>query len=265
MESEMLTNKRMAIAVVLAQLALLTILLVYPNLFIAIIALLSFVIAASVWRFGYLLKPIITRHAAVVEGFGRYEIPSSQDIIVKSQGDRYFATSYLLIRFAQSAIEKTPEQISLMKQGYERTLSSLRCACKISNMVCPVDLSGHSERIKESRSKAESRLSELESLPPSANSGAEITHLKREIESCSTQLERIMAGDRPMRMLNFAMTCASDRSMDAAMAKARAQAAELKAVLSGTLDCEVTVLAGDELKRCFEWEHMLPEDDGYLY
>ena len=170
MHSEILTNKRMAIAVVAAQLVLLAVLLLFPNPIIAILAALSFVAAASVWRFGYLLKPIITKQAGIIEGFGKFEIPSSQDIIVKKQGDRYFASSYLLIKFPHSATEKTPEQISLMKQSYQRSISSISSVCKISNMVCPVDLTKYTDRIKENRSRAESRLSELEALPPSANS-----------------------------------------------------------------------------------------------
>jgi hypothetical protein len=263
-----LTNKRMATIIVLVQIALLAVLVFYPNGLVAIAAIASFLVAAAVWRFGFLMKPIITRHAHLIEGFGKYEMPPQQDVIVKKEGDNYHATTYLLVRFTQSNTEKTPEQISVVRQSYERALSSLNYVYKISNMVCPVDLSPYVDKIKERRSKAESRLSEVSSLPPSSNTGAEMALLKREIESCENQLQKIQSGVRPMRVLNYAMTTASSQSRDDAIARVKQQAAELKTVISSTLDTEVTQLSGDDMKRCFEWEYMLPGKenvDEFLY
>lgn len=266
--SDILTNKRMAIMVVAVQLVLLGALVIYPNGLVALAAIISFVLAAAVWRFGFIIKPILARQTNVLEGFGQYEIPSSQDVIVKKLGNRYYAASYLLVRFSQSSTEKTPDQIALMRQSYERALSSLNYVYRISNMVCPVDLSKYVEKIKEKRSGAESRLSEVISLPPSANQGSDIARLRREIESCENQLERIQSGERPMKILNFAMTCASSHSRDDAIARVKQQAAELKTVVSSTLDTEILPLTGDDMKRCFEWDHMLPdkeEHDEFLY
>lgn len=268
MYSDLLTNKRLAIAMVLVQLALLGALLLYKDTAIAVAAVASFVAAAGVWRFGFLLKPAITRTANIMEGFGKYEIPPSQDAIIKKQGNRYYASAYLLVRFAQSSTEKTPEQLALLRQSYERALSSLNYVYRLSNMVCPVDLSPYVEKIKERRSNAESRLSELASLPPNANQGSEMARLKREIESCESQLERIQAGERPMMVLNFVMTCASSHSREDAIAKVGNQAAELKALIASTMDTEVLRLSGDEMKRCFEWDYILPgrdETEEFLY
>jgi hypothetical protein len=268
MYDDILTNKRMATVVVLVQLALLGVLILYPNGLVAIAAVLSFLVAASVWRFGFILKPIITRHTHVIEGFGKYEIPPQQDVIVKKEGNNYHATSYLLVKFTQSTTEKTPEQVAVIRQSYERALSSLNYVYKISNMVCPVDLTPYVDKIKEKRSKAESRLSELSSLPATSNTGAEMALLKREVESCENQLQKIQSGERPMKVGNFAMTTACSQSRDDAIAKVKQQAAELKTVISSTLDTEVMPLAGDDMKRCFEWEYMLPgkdKTDDFLY
>ncbi len=259
--SDLMTNRRMAIAIVAVQSILIAVLVFYPNELIAISAVISFVIAAAVWRFGFIIKPALAKQANIIEGFGKYEIPSSQDVIVKKESDRYYASAYLLVRFTQSSTEKTPEQIALTRQSYERALSSLNYVYRISNMICPVDLTGFVDKIKERRSSVESRLSELESLPPSANQGADMTRLKREIESYENQLDKILGGERPMRVMNFAMTCASSRSRDDAIAKAKQQAAELKTVIASTLDTEVLHLGGDEMKRCFEWDYMLPDKD----
>jgi len=95
-----------------------------------------------------------------------------------------------------------------------------------------------------------------------------MARLKREIESYEKQLEKILEGERPMRVMNFAMTCASSASRDEAISKAKQQAAEIKTVIASTLDTEVQHLKGDEMKNCFEWEHMLPEKnevDEHLY
>jgi hypothetical protein len=268
MYNDILTNKRMAIVIVLVQIGLLGALILYPNPIIAMVAILSFLAAAAVWRFGFIIKPIITKHTHMLEGFGKYEIPAQQDVIVKKEGNNYHATSYLLVRFTQSATEKTPDQIAVTRQSYERALSSLNYVYKISNMVCPVDLTPHVDRIKERRSKAESRLSEISSLPPSSNTGSEMALLKREVESCENQLQKIQSGERPMRVVNFAMTTASSHSKDDAIARVKQQAAELKTVVSSTLDTEVIQLTGDEMKRCFEWEYMLPgkeQTEEFLY
>ncbi len=261
MYNDMLTNKRMAIVVVLVQIGLLGALVLYPNTLIAMAAILSFLFAAAVWRFGFIIKPMIMRQTHMLEGFGRYEVPPQQDVIVKKEGNNYHATAYLLVKFTQSSTEKTADQIAVVRQSYERALSSLNYVYKISNMVCPVDLTPHVDKIKERRSKAESRLSELSSLPANSNTGSEMALLKREIESCENQLQKIQAGERPMRVVNFAMTTASSHSKDDAIARVKQQAAELKTVISSTLDTEVTQLAGDEMKRCFEWEYMLPGKD----
>jgi hypothetical protein len=64
-----------------------------------------------------------------------------------------------------------------------------------------------------------------------------------------------------MMVLNYAMTCAASHSKEGAIAKARQQVAELKTVISSTLDTETIQLSGDDMKRCFEWEQMLPEKE----
>lgn len=148
-----------------------------------------------------------------------------------------------------------------MKQSYERALSSLNYVYKISNMVCPIDLSPYIDRIKERRSKAESRLSEITSLPTNSNTGSEIALLKREIESCEKQLDKIQSGERPMQVVNYLMTTASSHSKDDAISKVKQQAAEIKTVVSSTLDTEVAPLYGEDMKKCFEWEYLLPEKD----
>ena len=221
MHGELVTNKRFAAAVVAVQVVLLAAIIFTGNEAVAIAAVISFVIAAAVWRFGFLIKPAIAKSAHVIEGFGKYEVPDSQDVVVKKEGNKYYASAYLLVRYTQSSTEKTAEQIAISRQSYERALSSLNYVYKISNMVCPVDLTPYVDKIKEKRSNAETKLSELASLPASSNQGGEMARLKREIESCESQLERIQSGERPMRVLNYAMTCASSHSKDDAIARAR--------------------------------------------
>jgi len=263
MFEDIMTNKKMAIGVMFMQLVLLFLIIIQGNWVLSLVALLSFLVAATIWRFGYVIKPMLCRQAHVVEGFGSYEIPPSQDVIIKKNGSRYYATAYLMVNFSQSSTEKTPEQLALTRQSYERAVSSLNYVYKLSNMVCPVDLKAHVDVLKERRGKAETRLSELLSLPPSANQAAEISKLRREIESYDTQLERIQTGERPMRVINFASTSAAGETKDEAMLKARQQANELKTVISSTMDTEVTVLGGDDMKKCFEWDYALPNEQQF--
>jgi hypothetical protein len=261
MFSDMVTNKKMAIGILVVQAMLLFAIFLTGNLLFAILAIVSFVIASVIWRFGYMIQPILTRKAAITETFGNYEIPPERDLIVQKAGGKYLASSFVSLDFSQSSTEKNAEQLALMRRSYERAISSVNYTYKLSCMICPVDLSMHTNKIKEKRSNAESRLSELASLPSSANQAAEMSKLRREIEFFDTQLEKIQSGEKPMKAVNYAMTTAESGSKEEAMMRARQQALELKSLLASNLDSTINVLRGSQLKRCFEWERQLPDKE----
>lgn len=83
MFNDILTNKKMALLMILVQIILLFALIIYQNIIVALLAIISFLFAATIWRFGFMIKPIISRNIHYIEAFGTYEIPSSEDVIVK--------------------------------------------------------------------------------------------------------------------------------------------------------------------------------------
>jgi len=54
------------------------------------------------------------------------------------------------------------------------------------------------------------------------------------------------------------MTTGEGATEDMALAAAKNQANEIKSTISTTLNAEVAVLTGDDMKRCFEWEYLMP-------
>ena len=86
-----------------------------------------------------------------------------------------------------------------------------------------------------------------------------MTRLQREIESYNGQLEKVQSGERPVNCVNYVMTTAANPSREDAIAKARVQANEIKALIGSALNVSVIPAVGDDMKKCFEWEYALPE------
>jgi hypothetical protein len=61
-----------------------------------------------------------------------------------------------------------------------------------------------------------------------------------------------------MGIIAYCMTSSKGVSRESAIAEAKAQARELKTLLSNALNVEVDQLTADEMLKCFEWERFFP-------
>jgi len=209
------------------------------------------------WKYGYLIIPMITQRTKTVmvttEG---YEVPSTQDVIIKSANGVFYASSFLGLKIFESATEKSLEENISYSKYFERAISNLKYVTKISYMLYIEDVGEKRKTIETKRAEGQLRLSrEREKPEPDV---LKIDKYEREVAHWDAQLNKLIKGVKPMGIIAYAMTTASGLSKEAAMASARAQASELRTVLANALNVEVVQLSGDEMLKCFEWERFYP-------
>ena len=216
-----------------------------------------FCLGLFAWKYGYLIMPLVVERAGLVEVVdGEYEIPPAQDVVIKSSGGRYYASSFMAARITESATEKSAAEKSLFMEYFERAVSAVKCVSKFSVVVSAVDLSKWEDEITGKRSIAETRKSRLLASEPEKSS--EIARLEREIVMWNRQLERLRGGERPIEVICYLMTTADGASKEEAVGRAKSQAMEVRSAMGNALNAEVMPLAGEDMKKCFEWERILP-------
>jgi len=223
----------------------------------AFIAFLGTVFAVLFLKYGYIVIPLITQRTnTILMTDTGYEVPPSQDVIVKKVGNLYYSSAFLGIRIYESATEKTMEQNAAYNEDFERAISNIKYVAKVAYMLYAEDIGEERKKIETKKAEAQLRLSrEREKTEPDV---LKIDKYEREVSMWDEQLNKLTRGMRPMGVLAYAMTTASGVSKEAAIAAVRGQARELKVTLSNSLNVQVEQLAADQMLRCFEWEKAMP-------
>ena len=227
--------------------------LVYANPILPIMAGFFFCLSLLLWKYGYLIIPVITKATNIVEIRDAYEIPPSRDYIIKKTSDGYYTSKFLEIRFYESSIDKNTEEKKTMFDSFERAVSSLKYIVKISLMISTLDLSKHIDEIKTKRGAVEARKAKESKIALD-----ESMRMDRELAYWNRLLDRITQGERPVEVIAFASTTAYGLTRDEALARVSRQAKELKTILSSSLGCDVRELADLEMLKCFEWDFFFP-------
>ena len=77
----------------------------------AILSTLSALLAILFLKFGYVVMPLVTKTTKTTVTFERpYEIPPSQDVIIREINGIYYASIFLGLKIFESATEKSPDQ-----------------------------------------------------------------------------------------------------------------------------------------------------------
>ena len=257
MGPEDVTNRQFAMVTVGVELLCLVIAVLSGNAIIIIACLALALASVMMMKYGYLFVPMITKRLKIVEIRDKYEIPPSQDVVVKRVGSRYFASTFLQARVSESVTDK-PETARTSMELFEKAITSMRHVVKYCTLVHNIDLDKYVEKVKAARSRAETKKSQLAGGPPSPGSQADIARLEREVAMYTSQLERVSSGERPISSISYVMTTASSTNREEAIEKAKHQGAEMRTVIGSALDVDVIPLVGEDMKKCFEWEFMLP-------
>ena len=223
----------------------------------AIICAFGSIIGVLIWQYGYLIIPLITQRTNVVmmseEG---YEIPPSQDVIVKSANGMYYASVFLGLKIFESATEKSTDENIVYTQFFERAISNLKYVTKISYLLYVEDIAEKRKTLETKRAEAQLRLARERDKPqPDV---IRVDKYERDVAQWDAQLTRLIKGIKPMGVIAYAQTTGIGLSKDAAIATARQQANELKTVLANALNVEVYTLGADQMLRCFEWDKFFP-------
>ena len=223
----------------------------------AAIAGLGALFALLFYKYGYVLWPFVTSGARIVQVTDSgYEIPPSQDVILKNKNGLYYATMFLGVRIYESVTDKTPEENSIYSEYFERAISSVKFVTKFAMLVYVKDLTKYRESIETRHAEAQLRLSrEREKPEPDV---LKLDRYEREVAMWETQMNKMTQGVKPMGTICYVMTSAVGVSKEAATAAVKSQGNELRATISNALNVEVVPLTGEEMLLCFDWEHVIP-------
>jgi len=223
----------------------------------AILAGICSLIAILFLRFGYIMLPLVTQGSRIVVMTDTgYEIPPTQDVILKNSNGIYYASAFLGILIFESASEKSLEENIAYNEYFERAISNLKYVVKIGYMLYVEDISEKRKTIEAKRAEAQLRLGrEREKAEPDV---LKLDKYEKEVGTWDVQLAKLTKGVKPMGIVTYAMTTAVGVSKEGAVASVKAQANELRTVLANALNVEVDWLTADEMLKCFEWEKFFP-------
>ncbi len=222
-----------------------------------IIAGLGGLFAFLFYKYGYVLWPFVTSGARIVQVTDSgYEIPPSQDVILKNKNGMYYATMFLSVRIYESVTDKSQEENAIYAEYFERAISAVKFVTKFAMLVYVKDLTKYRESIETRHAEAQLRLSrEREKPEPDV---LKLDRYEREVAMWETQMNKMTQGVKPMGTIAYVMTSAVGVSKEAATAAAKSQGSELRATISNALNVEVVPLTGEEMLLCFDWEHTIP-------
>lgn len=212
-------------------------------------------------KYGYIIMPLITKQAklsTLIEG--TYEIPPSQDVIVKKSGDEYYASAFLALKIYESSTEKSMDQNMIYNQYFERAISNMRYVTKIAYMVYVEEIGKKRKDLETTKAEAQLRLSREKEKPDA--DVLKMDKYEKDVGRLDHEIDKLVRGQKPMGVLAYCMTSAKGISKEAAIAEAKSQARELRTLLANSLNVEVQQLTAEDMLKCFEWERFFPSSSG---
>jgi hypothetical protein len=249
----MFLNRAVTAISVLGGLVCIVISLVYGNPILPIIGSVFFLFSIALWRYGYIIVPVLTKATNIVEVHGGYEVPPSRDYIIKKNESGYYASKFLEVRFYESSMDKNADEKKAMFDSFEKAISSLRYIVKITLMISTLDLSNYIEDIKTRRGSVEAKKAKEAKI-----AADESIRMDRELAHWNRLLDRITQGERPVELIAYASTTAFGLTRDEALSRVSRQAKELRTILSSSLGCDVRELTDLDMLKCFEWDYFFP-------
>jgi hypothetical protein len=225
--------------------------------FLLILAPLFSTAGLLLFKYGYWILPFLTKRVRVIDVIEEpYEFSTSQDAVIKKIGNSYYASMFIHVKVYESTTEKSEDQKAAFMDLWERAISGLKFVTKFCISSYAKDLTKYKSIIENKKADAQLRLAN-EKGKPEPNE-ATLGKFEREISMWDNMISKIATGDNAIMQITYIMTCGQGPTPEMALAAAKNQANEIKSTISTTLNADVAVLTGDDMKRCFEWEYMLP-------
>jgi hypothetical protein len=228
---------------------------IIPFLVLAATALST--IGLITFKYGYWIVPFLTRRVKVIDVIEEpYEITPTQDAVIKKIGNNYYASMFIHVKVYESTTEKSNEEKFAFMELWERAVSGLKTITKFCLSSYVKDLSKYRGILENKKADAQLKLANERGKPEPDK--LEVEKLAREIAMWDNLLLKLSTGDNPISQVTYIMTTGQGPTAEMALAAAKNQANEIKSTISTTLNAEVAVLTGEDMRRCFEWEEMLP-------
>ena len=192
-----LTSKRVSTFVLFGGGIALLISIFTMNLIAIIVCAFALTLSLLLWKYGFIVMPMVFKLAKVVEVRGDYEIPPSQNCVIKKIGNNYYASMFLGAKITESITEKNKDEKTTFVEYFERAISSVKSIAKFSVIVHNIDMSEAIDEIKAKRSWCETKKSQVLGSDDK-NKEADAARLEREIIMWNRQLERLSSGEKPM-------------------------------------------------------------------
>ena len=225
--------------------------------FLLLLGLLAGPSAFIIYKYGSWLIPYFTKGQRIVASEeANVEIPLTDDVIVRREGDSYFATQYLAVKLFKSSTAMTEEEKFGFMELWEKAVSGLKAVTKYSVLVYIKDLTKYRESIEIRKGNAQLALGEARDKPTPDQ--WKLDKLEREIAMWDNILSKLGIGEKPTALLTFIQTTAAGPTKDGAIAAARAQANEIRTTVGTALNVEVVPITGEEMRRCFDWSYAIP-------
>lgn len=225
------------------------------------ISALGATLAYLTWKFGHVMIPYLNKkffHITLLSQTGNYEIPESQDVIIKKYNDIYYASSYILLKLSELNVEGGQQQGVMYNEQFERAISNLDYVSQISFLVYVEDISKKRKDIEAKRGELQLRISrEKDKDNPDP---LLIDKWERELQIWTNNLQDLIRGVRPMGVVSFVMVSAAGLSKEAAASVARRRAEEVTSVIGNALNVDTEILRAEDMIRCFEWQRFLPTE-----
>jgi hypothetical protein len=224
---------------------------------VVIVASFSATASLVTFKYGYWIVPFITKKVRVIEVIDEPpEIAPGQDALIKKIGGKYYASQFLLVKIYESVTEKSEEDKEVFMDLWERAASGLKFVTKFTVSSIIKDLTKYKESIDARKAAAQLNLASERDKPTPDQ--ILIEKYEREITMWDNMVSKLSIGDKPISNFAYIMTTGSGSTPEMALVVAKAQANDIRSTISTTLGVEVTLLTGDDMKKCFDWEYIIP-------
>ncbi|MGB9635348.1 MAG: hypothetical protein ACP5H8_02570 [Candidatus Micrarchaeia archaeon] len=236
------------------------VLLLFASQF-APIALIAIVLAGVSYLFyawGNIYVPFLTQFKKDIYVDYKYELPASEDALIKKEGEDYIATVFLNLDVYETMTNKSDDEIKEYARYFERTISSIRDPIKLCAIIYERDMRKYIENIEEKKAEVENAIA-TERQKKKVDE-REIEVLEREKLMWERRLESLYKGTgKPMAVAYIVSVSAKGATKDSALSAARVKAKEIKATFTSGMSLRVDELAHNRMRMCYEWEAMSPE------
>jgi hypothetical protein len=212
---------------------------------------------------GHMLTPLITKLLKVTYNKGQYIVPPGQEVIIKKSGNKYLATKYLLLNIQErEEISKMEEHSTTYVQDIENALGTISVPSKINILISSKDVSNYRDETQSKVYELSLKIKrEMEKGEPDV---IKIDKWQKEKERYENLLRRLAGGVKPVNAICYVSTLGKGITEREAIDKVNAQAREIKAVLSNSMNSEIIDLIGEDMLLCFNLDFFPPSNNDEL-